>query len=99
VARTHPGRIKAEGEAVGRAFLAALEAGLPADSEAAMDAAEAHRLQIDRAFCPCSHEMQKGLAAMYVADARFTATYEAQAPGMAHYVHDAIIANAARHGA
>jgi MerR family transcriptional regulator, thiopeptide resistance regulator len=55
-------RIKAEGEAVGLAFQAALEAGLPADSVEAMDAAEAHRLQIDRAFYPCSYEMHVGLA-------------------------------------
>jgi MerR family transcriptional regulator, thiopeptide resistance regulator len=92
-------RIKAEGEAIGRAFLAALESGMPADSTDAMDAAEAHRLQIDRAFYPCSYEMHKGLAAMYLADPRFSATYEAQAPGMAQYVHDAILANAARHDA
>jgi hypothetical protein len=41
--------------------------------------------------------MQRHLAAMYLADPRFTATYEAMAPGMAQYVHDAILANAARH--
>jgi hypothetical protein len=63
-----------------------------------MDAAEAHRRQIDTAFYPCSHEMHTGLAEMYVADPRFSATYEAIAPGMARYVHDAILANAARHG-
>lgn len=31
---------------------------------------------------------------MYVADPRFTATYEQIAPGLATYVHDAIVANA-----
>lgn len=34
---------------------------------------------------------------MYLADPRFTATYEAMAPGTAQYLHDAILANAARH--
>jgi hypothetical protein len=34
---------------------------------------------------------------MYVADPRFTKTYEDVAPGLAQYVHDAITANAARH--
>ena len=92
-------RIKAEGEAVNRAFAVALAAGLPADSPDAMDAAEAHRSQIDGAYYPCSYEMQSGLAAMYVSDPRFTANYEAIAPGLAQYVHDAILANAARHGA
>ena len=91
-------RIKAEGMAVNRAFADALAAGLPADSTDAMDAAEAHRRQIDGAFYPCSYEMHTGLAAMYLADPRFTATHEAVAPGMARYVHDAILANAARHG-
>lgn len=31
---------------------------------------------------------------MYVADPRFTATYENRAPGLASFVHDAIHANA-----
>lgn len=33
---------------------------------------------------------------MYLADPRFTATYEKIRPGMAKYVHDAIQANLAR---
>jgi DNA-binding transcriptional MerR regulator len=90
-------RIKAEGGAVTERLAAAMRAGLPADGTEAMDAAEAHRRQIDEAFYPCSHEMQVGLAEMYLADPRFTATYEAVAPGLAQYVHDAIVANAARH--
>jgi hypothetical protein len=40
--------------------------------------------------------MHKALAEMYLADPRFTATYEAMAPGMAQFVHDAIDANARR---
>jgi MerR family transcriptional regulator, thiopeptide resistance regulator len=32
----------------------------------------------------------------YLADPRFTAHYEQRAPGLAQYVHDAILANAAR---
>jgi hypothetical protein len=31
-----------------------------------------------------------------VTDPRFTATYEGLAPGLAQYLHDAILANAAR---
>jgi len=90
-------RIKAEGEAATRAMADAMAAGLAADSAAAMDGAEAHRRQIDAAFYRCSYEMHLGLAAMYLADPRFSATYEAIAPGLAQYVHDAILANAARH--
>ena len=90
-------RIKAEGQAAVDALAAAMRAGLPADSPDAMDGAEMHRLQIDRNFYPCSHQMQVGLAQMYLADPRFTATYEKVEPGLAQYVHDAIVANAARH--
>lgn len=89
-------RIKAEGGAVVERLAAAMLAGQPADGPEAMDAAEAHRRHIDAAFYPCSYEMHTGLARMYVADPRFTATYEAVAPGLAGYLHDAILANAAR---
>ena len=86
-----------ESERAVQAFLAAQEAGLPPESEQAKAAAELHRRQIDRWFYPCSHEMQAGLAAMYIADERFRAHYEARAEGLAQYVHDAIVANALDH--
>jgi hypothetical protein len=35
---------------------------------------------------------------MYVADDRFRATYDDVAPGLAQYVHDAIVANADARG-
>lgn len=87
-------RIKSEGEAAEAALASAMLAGLPPDSNEAKAAAEQHRLQIDRNFYPCSHEMHTGLAAMYVADERFAQHYEDRAPGLAQYVHDAIYANA-----
>jgi MerR family transcriptional regulator, thiopeptide resistance regulator len=89
-------RIKAQSEAVTRQMLDAMAAGLPPTSPEAMDAAEAHRRQIDSSYYPCSLDMHRALAEMYLADPRFTATYEAMAPGMAQYVHDAIEANALR---
>jgi hypothetical protein len=89
-------RIKAEGAAIVGRFAAAMAAGEPADGETAMDAAEAHRRQISDAFYRCPPQMHVGLAEMYVTDPRFTATYDAHAPGLAQYVHDAILANAAR---
>lgn len=88
--------IRAEGQAATDALSAAMHAGRPADSPEAMDAAEAHRRQIDRWFYPCSPEMHVRLAEMYLADPRFTETYEKIAPGLAQYAHDAIAANAAR---
>jgi MerR family transcriptional regulator, thiopeptide resistance regulator len=88
--------IRAEGQAATDALVAAMRAGRTADSPEAMDAAEAHRRQIDRWFYPCSPEMHVRLAEMYLADPRFTESYEKIAPGLAQYAHDAITANAAR---
>jgi MerR family transcriptional regulator, thiopeptide resistance regulator len=89
--------VKAEMEAVGAAFVAAKRSGEPATSEAAMDAAEAARLHIHNRFYDCSHDFHRNLGDMYVADPRFTKTYEDQEPGLAQYVRDAIHANADRH--
>ena len=91
-------RIKAEGEDVEARFAAALAAGVPADSEQAMDLAEEHRQQISRNFYDCPPEMHAGLGRMYVEDERFTAHYEEIAPGLAQYVSTAVQANAARRG-
>jgi MerR family transcriptional regulator, thiopeptide resistance regulator len=92
-------QIKAEGEAAVLAVAGAMAAGQPPTSDAAMDGAEAHRRQIDMWFYPLSYEFHRGLAEMYLADPRFAANYEMIAPGLAQYVHDAILANAERHGA
>jgi DNA-binding transcriptional MerR regulator len=89
-------RIKSEQEAAGARFAAVMAAGRPADSPEAMDAAEANRLLIDRYFYDLSREMHVGLAEMYVTDPRFTKNYEDVAPGLAQYVHDAIVANSRR---
>lgn len=90
-------QVKAEADAVNAAFVRALRAGEPATSAAAMDAAEQHRLHIQERFYDLSHDVHRGLADMYVADPRFTKTYEDIAPGLAAYVRDAIRANADRH--
>ena len=89
--------VKAEMDAVNAAFIGALQAGEPATSVAAMDAAEAHRLHIHERFYDISHDFHRGLADMYVADPRFTKTYDDLAPGLAAYVKEAIHANADRH--
>jgi hypothetical protein len=82
---------------VNRRFAAAMAAGEPAGGQAAMDAAEAHREHIHRWFYDLAYPMHRGLAEMYLADPRFTETYDNLAPGLARYVHDAILANADRH--
>lgn len=90
--------IKAEQEANERAFADALATGEPADGSRAMDLAEAHRRHISSRFYECDYAMHTGLAEMYLADERFQAHYEELAPGLAKYVHDAIVANSRRSG-
>lgn len=87
-------RLRAESEAIEAEFADCLLEGEPSDGARAKQAAERHRDHIDRWFYPCSHEMQLGLAEMYVADPRFTAHYDDRAPGLALYVNEAIVANA-----
>lgn len=89
-------QIKAEGEANMAEFVAAMEAGLPASSSEAMDAAEGARLHIHERFYDITPQFHRNLADMYIADPRFTKTYEDIRPGLAQYVHDAIHANADR---
>lgn len=89
-------QIKDEGDQVNARFVALMDAGVPADSVQAMDAAEAARQQICRWFYDCPRQMHANIAEMYVADPRFTKTYEDVAPGLARYVRDAVVANAAR---
>ena len=89
-------RIKAESDALDQRLAQALTAGLDPAGAEAMDLAEEHRQHITGHFYTCGHEIHRGLAAMYVADPRFTATYDRLAPGLAQWLHDAIIANADR---
>lgn len=90
-------QVKAEMDATNEAFVAAMNAGEPPTSEAAMTAAEAHRMHIHTRFYDLDHEFHRNLSDMYVTDPRFTKTYEDIAPGLAQYVRDAIHANADRH--
>lgn len=89
-------RFKDESHEITRAIASLIDQGVPPNDPRAMDAVERHRLQIDKWFYPCSREMHAELGKMYVADPRFTATYEKIRPGMAEYVRDATAANAAR---
>ncbi|MFF4607596.1 MerR family transcriptional regulator [Streptomyces sp. NPDC001339] len=90
-------RIKAEGDEINSAFAALMEAGDASDSEAAMDLAERHRQHICGSFYECGYELHTCMGEMYVADPRFTATYDKIKPGLAGYLKEAILANAARH--
>jgi DNA-binding transcriptional MerR regulator len=89
-------RIKAAQDDWSARITAAMAAGEPADGERATGLAEEHRAMISRFFYDCGYATHTGLAGMYLADERFTAYYEAIAPGLAQYLHDAILANARR---
>ncbi|WP_338043767.1 MerR family transcriptional regulator [Ornithinimicrobium flavum] len=89
-------QIKDEGDAVNARYVELMGSGVPAASTEAMDVAEEARQQICRWFYDCPREMHAGIAAMYVSDPRFRKTYEDVHEGLAQYVHDAVVANAAR---
>lgn len=74
--------LTAESELIVAHIAEAYRSGAAPDSEAAMDAVEAHRRQITERFYDCSHEMHVHLGEMYVHDPRFTATYEEIEPGL-----------------
>ena len=88
--------IRTESESVTGGLAALLAEGAEVDGDAAMDLAEAHRRHIERLFYPCSQALHGCLAAMYTDDPRFRAYFEARGAGLATFVHDAIVANAAR---
>lgn len=77
-------------------YAALMEAGEPADGEAAMDMAEEHRQHIVTRYYDCSYEMHTGLGEMYVADERFKEFYDSMRPGLAEHLRDSITANAVR---
>lgn len=87
-------RLREEGEQITAGVVAAMEAGVPPDSPQAMRLAERHRDHISRWFYDCSIDIHRCLGRLYVEDARFTATLDAAAPGLAAYLSQAIEANA-----
>ncbi|MFK0192570.1 MerR family transcriptional regulator [Kitasatospora sp. NPDC090308] len=89
-------RIKAEADGVNDALVAAFTAGAAPDGEQATAVAEQHRRHIGRHFYDCGPQTHRCLGDMYLADPRFTETYERLAPGLARWLRDAIHANADR---
>ena len=84
-------RVKDETEAVESAAAAALREGVDATSPEGLAIARRHRESIET-FYDCSPQMHVSLAQMYLADARFTAHYDDREPGLARWLHDAILA-------
>ncbi len=89
-------RIKADGDALNRRLAESMTSGNGPGSVVAMDLAEEHHRAIE-VFYDCPYPMHRGLGDMYLADPRFTKTYEDVAPGLARWLRDAIHANADRH--
>ncbi|MEU5534931.1 MerR family transcriptional regulator [Streptomyces sp. NPDC020362] len=92
-------RMQAANDDWNQRYVALMTAGEQPSGEAAMDLAEEHRLHISEWFYECPHPMHRCLGAMYVADERFTAFYDAVRPGFADHLSRAIAANADRHTA
>lgn len=83
---------KKDQEAATEMFVQAFGNSLPVRSEQTQNAVRAHREAITKWFYPCSVEMQKNLALMYLEDPRFKEYYEGRVRGLAQYVHDSIMA-------
>jgi DNA-binding transcriptional MerR regulator len=92
-------RIQAQVSDWEQRYTALMADGGPATGERAMDLAEEHRRHIGTWYFECPYEMHRCLGEMYVADERFKAYYDAMRPGLAEHLKEAILANAARHGA
>ena len=79
------------GEEIRRRLEEAVRAGLTPESEAGREVTELHRRWLTvtgNAYDPDKH---KGLAELYVADARFVAYYDKAVPGCARFLRDAVV--------
>jgi DNA-binding transcriptional MerR regulator len=82
-----------------RRLTSMLDSGEPAASVAAMDLAEEHRAMLGRFIGECGYEMHRNIAELYVSDPvqlSFLVRESEQRQGMAEFVRDAVVANAAR---
>lgn len=84
--------IRREADAIYQRFAALMREGAPPADARARGVVAAHRAHLERWFYAVSDELHRGLGEMYAADARFGATFDAIAPGLATYVRDAIVA-------
>lgn len=91
-------RFRDEQAAIYGDLTAAFKTGEPPASATAMDAAERHRLSIDRWFYPCTRAMHCGLAELYEADHRFRNNIDKHCAGLTAFLSAAIRANARRAG-
>lgn len=88
--------IAAEQEDWERRMVGLLTDGHPATGPTAMDLAEEQRRGIEHWFHTCTPEHHTRIAAFRLTDASFRARHEGIARGLARYLYDAVLANAAR---
>lgn len=89
--------IKAEADAVNAGLLEVFRTGVAPDSAGATEAAEAHRLHIDRRYYDCPPDFHTKLADLYVADPRYLASMGgSELPGYGEWIREAFVANAAQ---
>lgn len=69
---------------------AAVEGGAAPESEEAGEVVNLHKKWLLMTACPYSPETHRGIASMYVTDARFTAYYDKKASGCAKLLSDAV---------
>jgi len=85
--------IRAESDAIHARLRDLMQQGTAVSDPAVRAAVDDHRQHIDRWFYPCTVELHRGLAEMYVADCRFAANLDKVAPGFARFLRDAISAS------
>lgn len=83
--------IRREADRLYERFAELMREGAPPNDARVHGVVEAHRAHLDRWFYPCPIEMHQRLASLYVGDPRFAASFEKVAPGLAQFVHDAIV--------
>jgi DNA-binding transcriptional MerR regulator len=91
--------IKAEGDANTEAFIALMDAGVPADSPEAMARAEEYRTHISKWFYELPVEFYGNMASIWVNDSRFTKNIDKPRQGLAAYKYAAVHALVASKGA
>lgn len=87
--------VKAHADELNRDLVAAVRRGEAPDSPAAAELTERHRASIET-YYDCPPDFHAKLAAMYTGDERFAKYYNDMQPGLAQWLHDAIVAGAAR---
>lgn len=83
-------QIKAEAEAIGVAWVALMDAGMPSDSPEAMELADQDRLHISKWFYDLPVEFYANMAQIWVTDPRFTKNIDKAKPGLAAYKYAAV---------